>query len=64
MVATHTVANLHGHWRLPAVAGWRGRELSCQVNNLFDTLYAAHGEGDEYFPGATRNLFVGLNMEL
>ncbi len=64
MVAAHTVANLQGHWRLPAMAGWRGLELSCQVNNLFDTLYAAHGEGDEYFPGATRNLFVGLNMEL
>jgi iron complex outermembrane recepter protein len=63
-VDAHTVANLQSSWQLPAVAGWQGLLLQLQVNNLFNTLYAAHGEGDEYFPGATRNVFLGLNMEL
>jgi iron complex outermembrane recepter protein len=63
-VASHTVANLQSSWHLPSLAGWQGLVLQVQVNNLFDTLYAAQGEGDEYFPGATRNIFLGLNVEL
>jgi hypothetical protein len=34
------------------------------VSNLFDALYAGGGEGDEFFPGATRNVYAGLNLEL
>jgi iron complex outermembrane recepter protein len=39
-------------------------EARLQVNNLFDNLYAAHGEGDQFFVGAERNLFftIAVNM--
>jgi len=31
-----------------------------RINNLFDTLYLQHGEGDEFFPGSTRSWFLGI----
>ena len=35
-------------------------EAKLQVNNVFDTLYAAYGEGDQFFVGAERNVFCNL----
>ncbi len=59
-----TVFDLYAQWRLPGTLGWPGLTLQVQINNLFDKLYTAHGEGDEFFPAATRHAFVGLNLEL
>jgi iron complex outermembrane recepter protein len=39
-------------------------ELKFQVNNLFNVLYAAYGEGDQYFVGAERNAFLNLAIIL
>lgn len=39
-------------------------EAQLRINNLFDNLYMQHGEGDEFFPGATRNWFFGLEYTL
>lgn len=39
-------------------------ELKLQVNNLFDTLYAAYGEGEQFFVGAERNVFFNLALNL
>jgi iron complex outermembrane recepter protein len=39
-------------------------ELKLQVNNIFDTLYAASGQGDEFFVGAERNVFFNLSLSL
>ncbi len=39
-------------------------EARMQVTNLFDTLYLSHGEGDDFFPGATRNIYFSLNISL
>ena len=33
-----------------------------QVNNIFDVLYAAYGEGDQYFVGPERNAFFTLTL--
>ena len=39
-------------------------EAKLQVNNLFDVLYAAYGEGSSFFVGAERNLFFNLALSL
>ncbi len=39
-------------------------EAKIQVNNLFDVLYAAYGEGDQFFVGAERNAFFNLSIRL
>lgn len=39
-------------------------EARVQVQNLFDVLYAAYGEGDQFFVGAERNVFVQLSFTL
>jgi iron complex outermembrane receptor protein len=39
-------------------------EARLQVNNLFDTLYAAYGEGTQFFVGAERNALFQLTISL
>lgn len=39
-------------------------ELQLQVNNCLNLLYAQHGEGVEFFPGAERNYFATLRIKL
>ena len=39
-------------------------EAKLQVNNLFNELYAAYGEGNEFFVGAERNMFFNLAIAL
>lgn len=44
---------------------WRGLpEVRLDVFNLFDTLYAPGGIGDEFFPAATRSLLVSVRYAL
>lgn len=59
-----TLADLHLGYTLENVPGLQSLTWQVTINNLFDALYAAGGEGDDYFPGATRSLFVGMNLEL
>ncbi len=60
-VPAYTVFHVAAGWRLPAPAGLA---LQLHVQNLFDQLYLAHGEGAEFFPAATRQVFVNLKYEL
>jgi iron complex outermembrane receptor protein len=39
-------------------------EARVQVNNMFDVLYAAYGEGDQFFVGAERNVFLTITFGL
>ncbi|MEK9135862.1 MAG: TonB-dependent receptor, partial [Bacteroidota bacterium] len=41
-----------------------GIEAKLQLNNVFDTLYAAYGEGKEFFVGAERNVFFNLAINI
>jgi hypothetical protein len=34
------------------------------VQNLFDTVYLGGGNGAEFFPGASRMIYVGFEYEL
>ena len=54
--------------------GWLSYELSVsatqsvnfqfQINNITNLIYASHGEGDEFFPSAERNLFASIKVNL
>jgi iron complex outermembrane receptor protein len=63
-VDAYAVANVLVGVRWKEITGLSGLELRFQVNNLFDALYAPHGEGAEYFPAAERNIFASLKLEL
>lgn len=39
-------------------------ECKLQVNNIFDRLYAAYGEGKDFFVAAERNVFFNLAINL
>ncbi len=39
-------------------------EAKLQVNNVFNTLYAAYGEGTQFFVGAVRNGFFNLAIDI
>ncbi|MDP7529325.1 MAG: hypothetical protein QGH61_08310 [Candidatus Marinimicrobia bacterium] len=43
--------------------------ISVKINNIFDTLYVTHGEdweewGIAYWPGATRNFYLSIGLEM
>lgn len=40
--------------------GLRGVTLQARVNNILNKKYLAHGEGEDFFPAATRHAFVSL----
>lgn len=63
-VAACTLADLQVTCTLVRVPGLQSVSWQLTATNLFDRLYAAGGEGDEFFPGATRSLFAGMNLEL
>lgn len=56
------VVNAWASYLIGGASGMPSLEVKLQVNNLFDTLYAAHGEGDRFFVGAERNAFLNLTV--
>lgn len=38
-------------------------QIQLKINNLTNKLYASGAEGKEFFPGAERNVFLGLGIE-
>lgn len=63
-VDPYTIVNMTLSYNSPAILGLRGIDVKLVVNNLFDTLYAQSGEGNQYFVGAERYFFfdIGLNL--
>jgi outer membrane receptor for ferric coprogen and ferric-rhodotorulic acid len=51
-------------YRMGDIGGNVGIEAKLQVNNIFDRLYAAYGEGNAFFVGAERNVFFNLAINL
>jgi iron complex outermembrane receptor protein len=51
-------------WRIPEFPAGGSLTASVHVNNLFNRLYAAYGEGDEQFVGAERNFFFSFSLSL
>jgi iron complex outermembrane recepter protein len=51
-------------WKLTGAFTDESLTASVYLNNVFNRLYAAYGEGDEFFVGAERNFFVALSLSL
>lgn len=43
--------------------GTQGIRVHLQINNLTNSLYAAAGEGGQFFGGPERNIFIGAELE-
>jgi iron complex outermembrane receptor protein len=63
-VDAYTVVHGWIAYRVPIGALGKDLEARVQVNNLFNAYYATHGEGDEFFPAADRNVFASLRLDL
>ena len=44
--------------------GLHDMRVRVHVRNLLDRLYVLHGEGDDFFPAATRSVFAGIEVGL
>jgi iron complex outermembrane receptor protein len=58
------VADASCSWLFSGVLRDVDIEAKAQVNNIFDALYAAYGEGDQFFVGAGRNAYVQIAVLL
>jgi iron complex outermembrane receptor protein len=63
-VDAYTVVHAWLSVKLPTTSLARNLEFQVQVNNLFNRIYASHGEGDEFYPAAERNIFASLRLGL
>lgn len=63
-VDAFSVVNFDMTYKIPNLLGLSSIDAKLQINNLFDKLYATHGEGDEFFPAAERNAFFSLQFNL
>lgn len=55
--------NLDMVYNLKVIDYFQNIKLQVKVNNLTNKLYASGAEGKEFFPGAERNIFLGLEIE-
>jgi iron complex outermembrane receptor protein len=51
-------------WTVAGAENGIGWEAKLQVNNMFDRLYAAYGEGTDFFVAAGRHAFFSLSLNL
>jgi outer membrane receptor protein involved in Fe transport len=58
------VADASCSWLFSGVLDDVNVEAKMQVNNIFDALYAAYGEGDQFFVGAGRNAYIQIAIML
>ena len=63
-VDPYTVFNGMLGYSFQGLMGLSSLNLQLHIQNIFDTLYIAHGESDEFFPAAERQIFLNLNFEL
>lgn len=63
-VDPYVVSDLSASYRVDGVVDDVSIEAKLQVNNVFDALYAAYGEGAQFFVGAERNLFFNITVNL
>jgi iron complex outermembrane receptor protein len=63
-VDPYTVFDFDGSYSLPALLDNTGIAVTLKVQNLFNKLYMAGGQGDQFFPAAERSYFLGLAVNL
>ncbi len=57
----YTLVHLEGTYQFD-LAPLQYLRLRLAINNLLNTLYSSFGEGAEFFPGAERNLYFGIEI--
>jgi iron complex outermembrane receptor protein len=63
MVDAYTAANGMIGFDLGNRVGLTGLTIQLHVQNIFDSLYIAHGEGEAFFPAAERQVFVNTKID-
>lgn len=63
-VSPYTVMNASSAYDIGSLIGRSGLRIQLHVQNLFNTLYITHGEGDSFFPAADRQIFTSLKLDL
>ena len=64
VVDSYLVVNAFGLYEFNAAPYFENVKLFFQINNLFDSLYASYGIGNEFFPAAERNFLCGIKLSL
>ncbi|MBI3111129.1 MAG: TonB-dependent receptor [Ignavibacteriales bacterium] len=62
-VDAYTVLHAWLSYQIP-VSFAQELELRLQINNLLNKIYAGHGEGDDFFPAAERNIFASIRLKM
>ncbi|MBI4719731.1 MAG: TonB-dependent receptor [Chitinivibrionia bacterium] len=62
VVDPSTVMNASMNCHIDRLWSLRNIDLIVQVFNVTDALYATHGEGGEFYPAATRNVYAGIEI--
>ncbi len=57
----YTVVFLEGAYQF-SIPNLQYLRLRASINNVFNTLYASFGEGIEFFPGAERSFYLGIEL--
>jgi iron complex outermembrane recepter protein len=63
-VDSYTLVNASLSYKFKDILTFKSLRLQMQVNNLLNNLFAAGGEGKEFFPSAERNIYLGVQVEL
>ena len=63
-VDAYTLVHAWISYRFAGFSPGQSIEARLQVYNLLNRIYASHGEGGDFFPGATRSVFASLNISL
>lgn len=63
-VDAYSVVHAWLTYELPTEPFGQSVEARLQITNLFNRIYASHGEGDQFFPAAERNIFASLRVRL
>jgi iron complex outermembrane recepter protein len=60
----YTVFDANIAYTFQNVLSFGNIKLQASINNIFDTIYASGAEGMYFFPGAERNFFFGLDIDM
>ncbi len=64
LLESYTVFNMNISYTFKDILSFKSMKMHGQINNMFDKLYAAGGEGKEFFPAAERNFFFMVELGL
>ncbi|NLO20056.1 MAG: TonB-dependent receptor plug domain-containing protein [Ignavibacteria bacterium] len=59
---SYFVVNADFSYTFKNILDFQAIRLQLQINNLLNRIYAAGGEGKDFFPAAERNLFFGIEL--